>query len=396
MGFFEKSDREIMERITDFCTGCRACEQLCPKKAISFVPDKEGFLVPQINQNKCVDCGICRKRCPQNYFIKKNTPQHVVAARYKDDKTLYMCASGGAYAAMARTILDKGGIVFGVVYDKEWNAVFSMAESEEQLIPILSSKYVQADTRDSYTEVKKQLLTGRRVLYCGTGCQIGGLRSFLGKDFDNLFTIDLICHGVTSPLLFRKYIDWLSKKHGYPITEFDFRDKRGGWGLGYKYRCNGKYIYRSSSLDPYYFHFLRGNAYRECCYKCNYCTEERIGDITIGDFWGIEKEHPNFFSTKGVSVILANTSKGFSLLNNAKDAFFICESSFERVAIHNYNLLQPTKKNKEIRDRFYYEINQRRFEDLEFIKSFKPSLGARVKALIPCRIKIVLRQILHK
>ena len=323
----------------------------------------------------------------------KNIPQRVVAARYKNEKILYKSASGGAYAAIAEYVLRKRGVVFGVVYDEKWNAFFTYAEKDEQLEPILSSKYVQADTRDSYAEVKKQLINGRKVLYCGTGCQIGGLKSYLQKDYDNLITVDLICHGVTSPLLFRKYIHWLGDKCGALITEYDFRDKKGGWGLGYKYKYKYKYKYRNCNLDPYYYHFLKGNAYRECCYKCNYCSKGRCGDLTIGDYWGIEKEHPDFYSTKGVSVLLVNTMKGEKCLEECEHLFYLCESSFEKAAKHNYNLQNPTKRNDAIRNIFYDGIDYLNFEDLPYIRKFKPSWASRLKAIAPLRLKLFFKQL---
>lgn len=380
-----------MEKITELCTGCRTCEQLCPQDAISFVSDKEGFLVPYIDSGKCIDCGLCHKRCPQNIPHQKQSPQRVVAARYKDEALLYKSASGGAFAALALAVIEEGGIVFGVAYNKNWEAVFVTAEKKAELEPLLSSKYVQADTRNSYQEVKEQLQNGRIVLYSGTGCQIGGLKSFLKKDYENLITVDLICHGVASPLLFRKYIEWLSLKHGTAITEYDFRDKKCGWGLEYKYKYHNTYKYKSCNVDPYYYHFLEGNLYRECCYECRYCTKKRIGDWTIGDYWGIEKEHPSFFSTKGVSVILANSAKGIALLKKHQDLFCLCESTFEKVAKHNQNLLHPTRRNEE-RDSVYEGIEVSDFGELNFVSKFKPSLVAKIKELIPIGLKLMIRK----
>ena len=380
----------MMERITKYCTGCRACEQLCPKGAISFGIDSEGFPVPLINQSACIDCGMCQKRCSQNATLEKSEPVKVIAARYKNDEILYKSASGGAFAALALAVIRSGGIVFGVVYDKDWNVAFTSAEIEEDLMPILSSKYVQADTGDSYREVKKQLQRNRQVLYCGTGCQIGGLKAYLHKDYDNLITIDLICHGVTSPLLFRKYMSWLSEKHGSPILEYDFRDKRGGWGLGYKYKYKYKYVYHSCNLDPYYYHFLKGDAYRECCYRCSYCTKERVGDITIGDYWGIEKEHPKFFSTKGVSVVLLNTKKGIDFFGNNSNLFYTCESTFEQAARRNHNLQHPAQRCVE-RDTMYAGIIEQDFGESPFVKSFRPSLKSRLKEIIPPYVKLLIK-----
>ena len=225
-----------MEKITDLCTGCRTCEQLCAHKAIQMVEDNEGFITASINQELCVDCGLCQKRCPQNTPVEKSSAKKVLAIRLKDDEMLYRSASGGAFAGIAKAWIEEGGVVVGVVYDNKWNAHHTCATTMEELLQTQSSKYVQADTRQTYSEVKKLLQEGKRVLFSGTGCQIGGLKAFLHKDYDNLLTMDLICHGVASPLLFKKYIEWLGEKSGSPILEYDFRDKKGGWGLGYKYK----------------------------------------------------------------------------------------------------------------------------------------------------------------
>ena len=229
-----------MEKITELCTGCRACEQLCGKKAISMVENQEGFLTAVVNQDLCVDCGLCKKRCPQNADVEKLSAKKVFAVRLKDEKILYKSASGGAFAGIAKAWIEEGGIVFGVAYDKDWNAKHVCASSLTELEPILSSKYVQADTCQTYKEVKQYLNDGKKVLFSGTGCQIGGLIAFLKKDYANLLTVDLICHGVASPLLFKKYIEWLGSQSGSPILEYDFRDKRNGWGLGYKYKYKYK------------------------------------------------------------------------------------------------------------------------------------------------------------
>ena len=227
-----------MERVTEFCTGCRMCEQICPRHCISMVQDNEGFLVPNINQGKCVNCGLCAKKCPQNrteelVFDVKQT----LAARLKDDKTLYMSASGGAFAGIATAAIKNGWVVFGAAYDENMIVKHVKATSIDELLPLLNSKYVQCNTGDSFSEVKRLLNEGKKVLYSGTPCQISGLRSFIGKSSPNLLLVDVICHGVSSPLLFSKYLELLKQKHdGADITEFAFRDKRGGWGLGYKYK----------------------------------------------------------------------------------------------------------------------------------------------------------------
>lgn len=382
-----------MERITEYCTGCRTCEQICAKGAISMIADKEGFLVATVDADECVDCGLCLKRCPQNTQVDTFCPQRVLAVRLRDDEVLFRSASGGAFAGIAKAWIEGGGVVVGVVYDKDWNAHHICATSIEELTLIQSSKYVQADTSRTFSEVKKLLTEGKWVLYSGTGCQIGGLKAYLKKDYDNLLTMDLICHGVSSPLLFRKYIEWLGEKCGSPIKEYDFRDKRGGWGLGYKYKNKYKYKYASCSIDPYYSRFLDGATYKEACYHCLYCKPERVGDITIGDYWGIEKEHPSFFNTKGVSCVLVNTDKGAEMWNRYRELFHTLESTFGQVARHNGNLLHPTRRNANVRDHIYDGINEPEWFEKTFAASFHPSLKAKVKNLVPMWVKYLIKRI---
>ena len=223
-------------------------------------------------------------------------------------------------------------------------------------------------------------------MFSGTGCQIGGLKAFLHKDYENLLTMDLICHGVASPLLFKKYIEWLGEKSGSPILEYDFRDKKGGWGLGYKYKYKYKYKYRNCTMDPYFFRFLEGSTY------CNYCKPERAGDITIGDYWGIEKEHPKFFNTKGVSCILINTGKGLAVWNKYGYLYHSQESTFDQVARHHGNLLHPTLRDS-IRNHIYDGISETNWFNNTFAAGFRPTFKTKLKNLVPMWVKLLIKKI---
>lgn len=378
-----------MREITEHCTGCGTCRLLCAKKAISFVPDKEGFLQPCIDDALCIDCGLCYKKCPQNASVAKSDPYHVLALRYKDNDILWNSASGGAFIGMARYVVGCGGVVFGVGYDSEWNAHHIAVDNIEDLKVLQSSKYVQANTGDTYCDVKRLLNAGRVVLYSGTACQIAGLKAYLNRDYDNLITMDLICHGVSSPLLFKKYIEWLGNKYGGKIIFYDFRDKTGGWGLGYRAKTKTKTKTRPSTLDPYYYHFLKGDTYRECCYHCRYCTKGRVGDITIGDYWGIEHEHPKFFDVRGVSVILINTKRGERYFTECEDSFHTCKSSFEQALRKNHNLKTPTTRPA-TRDRIYDRIDEEDYFDT--VLAYPKNIKAVIKGIIPMRIKLWLKK----
>lgn len=381
-----------MDRITEYCTGCRACEQLCAHHAIEMKPNKEGFLSAYIDREKCVDCGLCQNRCPQNNLMQKFEPLMSLAVRDRDDKELVVSASGGAFAAAARMILQRGGVVTGAAYHDDMTVGHFIVERLENLHKVQSSKYVQSNTEATYSQVKALLINGREVLYSGTPCQIGGLRAYLRKEYDNLYTMDLICHGVASPKLFAKYLIWLGGKMKGKIIGYDFRDKSCGWGLDYMSKTKTKTKIKPSTLDPYYYHFLEGTTYRECCYRCNYCTKERVGDITIGDYWGVEKEHPEFYSAKGVSCFLVNSEKGMRLWNLIKSEFYFLESTFEQVARANHNLSHPTKRTSR-RDSIYQHI-----DDMDVNEYFATQLAipfnlkARVKLLLPKWLKIWIKK----
>ena len=381
-----------MDRITEYCTGCRACEQLCAHHAIEMKPDKEGFLSVYIDRDKCVDCGLCQNRCPQNALMQKSEPLMSLAVRDRDDKELGVSASGGAFAAAARVILQRGGVIVGAAYHDDMTVGHFVVDRLENLHKVQSSKYVQSNTEATYSQVKELLIRGREVLYSGTPCQIGGLRAYLRKDYDTLYTMDLICHGVASPKLFAKYLIWLGGKMKGKIIGYDFRDKSCGWGLDYMSKTKTKTKTKPSTLDPYYYHFLEGTTYRECCYRCNYCTKERVGDITIGDYWGVEKEHPEFYSTKGVSCLLVNSEKGMRLWNLIKSEFYFLESTFEQVARVNHNLSHPTKRTSR-RDSIYLHIDDTDVNEYFATQLAIPfNLKARVKLLLPKWLKIWIKK----
>jgi len=340
------------------CTGCGACRLLCADCCITMESDSEGFSVPKINEINCTDCGVCIARCPANDTEKYKNKQHlsVLGIRHKNDEILQKSASGGIFAGIAAKILETPeNAVFGSAFDEKIVAKHVCIRDIKDIELCQSSKYVQSDTGDTYLQAKELLDDGNTVFYTGCPCQIAGLYAFLGKDYDLLLTIDLICHGVPSPLLFKKYIMRLGKKFGGEIIYYNFRCKeKSGWGIKAKTKTKTKTIY--PRLDPYYNSFLQNITHRECCYTCAYASRNRVGDITIGDFWGVELFHPRFHDARGVSVATINTSKGEKFFKSAHSDFEVLESSFSNASYMNKNLCNPSQRPP-MRDLAYCGIN---------------------------------------
>ncbi|AEE17232.1 Coenzyme F420 hydrogenase/dehydrogenase, beta subunit C-terminal domain [Treponema brennaborense] len=327
------------------CFGCGSCFQACPKNAIRMEADSEGFLFPKVDEEKCIDCGLCVKKCPSlsPVNIEKDFVQECYSAVYLADDVCKNSASGGAFASFAINTLKDVGVVFGCAYDDDLNAIHVKIDSLKELSKLQGSKYVSSDTKNTFIETKEILDSGKKVLYSGRPCQITGLLKFLGRQYDNLVTVDLVCHGVPSQLLFSKYLEWLGTKIGGKIIYYSFRDKdAGGWSCGGKFKTKTKTKTMEASCDPYYASFLRGETYRLSCYECPFANAERIGDLSICDFWGVEKFYPEIDTSKGVSGIIVNSGKGKKLLEKCADSFSIKEISLEELKKQNTNLNHPT------------------------------------------------------
>jgi len=384
--------------ITDFknCTGCRACEQKCNKNAIAMQNNAEGFLYPSINESLCNKCGLCEKICPMFRDDLQNDVLDVLAAKSLNREQMLKSASGGIFPVLAESILEQNGVVFGCAYDENWVAKHIAIENPGELHKLQSSKYVQSDTMNTFAQAKDFLEQNRKVLYSGTPCQIAGLKAFLGKDYENLATVDLICHGVPSPGLFAKYIEWLGKKMKGKIIELNFRSKeRGGWDyeLKTKTKTKTKTKYMNMHLNSYFLAFLKNETLRECCYSCKYACGRRVGDITIGDYWGIERIHPEFYSNDGVSAVLVNTLNGRNLWGNVRNKIEHIQSTFEKVAKKQTMLNRPARRPV-TRDTFYntiYDMGESFFKVSPTI--LKTYLVTQLKKFIPSKVKAIKRRL---
>lgn len=343
------------------CCGCGACLNICPKSAISMQEDEYGFTYPHIDETLCVGCGQCKKVCSyQDENVSLHEPITAYAAAGTDSELIKLSASGGIFASLAECILECGGIVYGCAFSQKDGSLYPehvRLTDKRELYKVQGSKYVQSASGDSYRHVKSDLQRGKKVLFSGTPCQVAALNGFLGKmDRSNLLTVDIICHGTPSSKLFQDYICELGRSIKGTITDFKFRDKAGGWGLKGAVYYTNKHNQSKKRLIPvqlssYYSLFLKSETYRENCYSCQYAGEKRPGDITIGDYWGIEDEHPEYAKenggkfdfSDGVSCVLVNTENGRNWLETLNPQISFAESTFKQVQNRNHQLKAPSQ-----------------------------------------------------
>lgn len=384
------------------CCGCGACVNICPRNAITMSEDECGYIYPIIDELKCVRCGKCKTVCAFQNEKVTNNPLKTYAAVASDSELVRKSASGGFFTALSKQIVEEDGVVFGAAFCDEWNVQHISVEDEKQLERLQGSKYTQSNTCDSYSKVKDLLMQGKKVLYSGTPCQIAGLYGYLGNKPENLLTVDIICHGVPSNRMFKDYLNSLEKRENGELVDFTFRDKTIGWGINgsAKIERNSK-IYRKKiwqSGSSYLFYFIKGWIYRENCYQCKYASANRPADLTIGDFWGIEKQHADYIGKrgwdeqKGISVVVANTDKGMTILKSLK-YIELKESSFDAASEGNAQLRKPCQPGK--REEIVHEYVKNGWDGLE--ERYNKNIGWRkyssqLKNMIPTSIKRVLKK----
>lgn len=325
------------------CTGCSACVQKCPKQCISFEEDREGFKYPKVKLSECIDCGLCEKVCPVLQQDKPRNPVIVYAAKNSNLSTRLASSSGGIFALLAETILRQNGVVFGARFDNEWNVIHDYTESLDGLSVFLGSKYVQSKIGNTYKYAERFLKEGRKVLFSGTPCQIVGLKKYLRKDYDTLLTVDFVCHGVPSPMIWRDYLNekirplgvdgrnmvsQLSLKDLPVITGISFRDKRYGWKkFGFSVRAKSAskadknlvsqsvevtdktLLYEPHKANLYMKGFLKNLYLRPSCYACPAKCGKSGADYTLADFWGASTYVRDFDDDKGLSAVLVYKNK---------------------------------------------------------------------------------------
>ena len=317
------------------CCGCTACASACPKACITMTADSEGFQYPVIDKEKCIDCHNCEKKCPvlgrekvvaSPDLDKAEVIRRALAAAeslpeasvcfLKDEKLRRQSTSGGMFTALAHYALELGGIVCGVILDDEQMVVHSFAENEAELAKMRRSKYVQSNQVGAYLRVKKELDACRTVLYVGTPCQVAGLKSYLGRTYKNLITVDIFCHGVGSPLYWEKYLQYISQKMKSPIKEVCFREKTYGYNSACQavYFQNGKSIHKGHDDDLYWTAFSKNYIYRPSCYACAFKSVNHVADFTVGDFWNAGRLPEQFRDANGCSLVLCHSEKAVQIL----------------------------------------------------------------------------------
>lgn len=355
---------------TELCTGCGLCENLCPKQCITLREAKDGFFYPVVDEPLCVGCHLCEKRCPINNELTKSAGQFYMGW-HKSQKVLQNSSSGGIFTAVATAVLKDDGVVFGAKFNSVTrNVAHDYILSIDELDSFRLSKYYQSQMGDIYKYVKQFLLEGKKVLFTGTACQIAAVYDYLGKEqeYSNLYTMDVLCHGVASKKTVLEYIKDKEKEYKKKIVNYRFRTKINGWKDGEGTRmqllfADGSTVLQDKFADTFYYGFNHNLFLRESCYRCKYCGQERISDITVGDFWGISEEKVGTTAMKyGVSVILLNTEKAKQLIPTLLEDIELLPINPDDAIPYNRAFVEPNERPS-YRDYFFDVMAEKGFDN---------------------------------
>ncbi len=370
------------------CTGCSACFNICPVNAIDMVKDKEGFKYPRVNMKKCINCELCEKVCPINNPVSKeqnNKEPTIIAAWTKNKGVRLDSTSGGIFSELAKTIYNQKGYVCGAIYNKDWLVEHYISSDAKDIDKLRSSKYLQSDINNTFKKIKELLEQGKKVLICGSPCQIAGLYNYLqNKEYENLYTCDFICRGMNSPKIFKKYIANLEEKYNSKVKKIKFKNKTYGWhNFSTKIDFeNGESYIGSRYVDSYMVGYLKYNAFmRPSCYDCKFKSLPRSADITLADFWGIENINPKLDNDQGTSMILLNSKKGKELFEQIKDKIQYEEVISEEIFTENVCMEKSVKMTEE-RKKVFENIDKMSYKELSENFFPKPKLKEKIKIKI--------------
>lgn len=364
------------------CTGCNVCSLVCPFEAIKMEEDGEGFIFPRIDEGKCRECGMCAKKCPSLNTLPKVYPNSTYLC-LSNDKAKSKSASGGVFITLAKYFITSlNGVVYGAVLDDKLQCKHMEATTLDQLTPMQNSKYIQSEVGDIYEKAKKRLIEGRNVLFSGTPCQIAGLKSFLGRDYANLLTIEVVCHGVPNQKFWNIYLKDLNKKGIVKQYIFRNRENKASQSVTSRVPRRGTQeativaswgISRIPALhDPFYGPFVKCESYRQSCYYCQYAHKERVADLTMGDC-DSDKLYPDFYPEQSKSILLVNTEKGKSIWKSIDTFFEYIQLDYDKETVVNTPLRYPSVKPV-TRDILYKDLNILKFDEFKKRYSHKPSI----------------------
>lgn len=395
------------------CCGCSACVQRCPKQCITLKEDEEGFLYPQIDKNECIECNLCEKVCPLINSFEKIPPIKVLAVKNRNEEERLASSSGGVFIALAKYVISHGGVVFGAVFDEKWEVKHTYTETIEGIRPMMESKYLQSRIENTFSEAEQFLKQGRKVMFTGTPCQITGLKKYLRKEYSNLLAVDFLCHGVPSPGVWRRYL-WetfpiataigkntvlsLSLKNVLAIAGISFRDKtlRGWkkfsfviWGKSASKADKNSILLSAIHYDnPYMRGFLSDLYLRPSCYQCKCKNGTSHSDLTIADYWGINKLMPEFDDDKGVGLVLLNTKQGEDIFS--KLDMDIRLSSLEDAKHFNRGFKEHITQHPK-RIFFFKELKKGKTIESSINKALQISLFVKMKRKAKPIIKSLIR-----
>lgn len=359
-----------MINITDKtkCTGCSACVNVCPKSAINFCDDRAGYRYPIVNETKCVNCSLCEKVCPviNPVDVSGNFNEPIVKAAWNLDEEIRInSTSGGVFSAIADSFIENGGFVVGAEYTENFGIRHIVISDKDKIRQIRQSKYAQSDLGEIFKTIKNLLNNGEKVLFCGSPCQVAGLKKYLFKDYQNLFLVDFICRGIISQKIYKKYLESVERHTNSKITKVHFKNKDFGWNrFSTKLSLsNGDEYHKDRYNDEYMVGYLKYNLYlRLCCHDCQFKTIPRVADLSLGDFWGIANSDKTLDNDQGTSVVLINSEKGLKYFDGLSEMLFSTDSSIEQVVKGNSCLLNIAPKGE------YSEYFYKHFEKKDFIE----------------------------